>query len=176
MTPGFLPDFRCRSILYQISILCTGVSWNNERSQGEAPEAWCSLRFHRVAFFWPRQLLPLIVSIQGPLMTTERNAQCSCGPTWALQAGTLPPVVGSVFPEPVVGVMSEILNTCTPASWAFPPPPPHLPSASERQLLWPLKRGSPRDRTSPCLVSLAEPSLAESSSSVHSLLWFCHYV
>ncbi|XP_077899958.1 uncharacterized protein LOC144376351 isoform X1 [Ictidomys tridecemlineatus] len=30
--------------------------------------------------------------------------------------------VSPVFPEPVVAVMTGILNTCTPASWAFPPP------------------------------------------------------
>lgn len=138
---GFLPDLRCRNIIYQISILCTGIRLDNEHSQGEAPTARGSLPFQSVSFLPTCQLLPLMHSIQGPLMTTERNAQCSCGPTWALQAGTLKPVVGSVFPEPVVGVVSGILSTCTPASWAFPlPPPPYLPSASEMQLLWPPER------------------------------------
>lgn len=118
--PGFLPDFKCHNIIYQISILCMGMSLTNEHSQGKAPATWCTLHFQSVSFLWTCQLLPLIFSIQGPLMTTKRNAQCSCGPTWAFPAGKLKPVVGSVFPEPVVGVVSGILNTCRPASWAFP--------------------------------------------------------
>lgn len=130
----------------------------------EVLSAWHLLHFQSVSFLLMCQLLTLVFSIQGPLITTKRNVQCSCGSTWALPASTLKsaPSVGSVFAGPVVAVVSGILNTCMPASWAFPQPP-SLPSILHLKCSCsgPIK-GSQMDRTSPCLVSL--PSWTKSEA------------
>lgn len=118
----------------------------------EAPSAWCSLHFQSISFskmpFAGSHIFPTgPIDGCGQECPVQLRVHLSL-PSKRSQARSVCELC--VFRD-CCGRTSGILNTCTSASWAFPLPSlgprPHLPFASEMQLLGPY-RGEPSGQDS----------------------------